>query len=317
MATAVTTNASLRRLSQGELDLVITAHERFVQGKPGGKTGASLRCVDLSGLNMANRELSDADLSGSSFDKCRMSRVRLESANLFGCDFRKADLREAVLRRADLRGASLRGANVAQADLTQADFREGQIGVANRTNGLDMLHHDVRRGQLDQANFAGAKLEGAQLDHVSACAADFTDCSMAGAILTGANLKEANLSGANLEGAEIGGAILENAKLTGAVLTGVDVRKARSATGADLTGCLNSPSEKAVARARDLMEKLVANQMWCVTGGKQGAPAIMNGEDFRPLGLQLRGFRLTALSAKNACLMGLDLSGCQFQGGQL
>jgi len=302
-----------RRLSQGELDLMVSAHERFIEGRPGGKR-ASLRFVDLSGLDLTDRNLSDADLSGSVFDNCKMARAKLERASLFGCDLKRADLREAILRRADLRGACLRGANVALADLTGADFREGQIGVAHPTKGLDLLRSEARAGQLDQVNFAGAKLDGSKMEQVSACASDFTDCSMKGAILSGANLKDANLSGANLEGADIGGAILENANFLGAVLTGVDVGRARSSTGANLAGCLGAPTEAAVARTLELLERAKSNQMWCDTGAKHGSPAIMDGEDLRPLGLRLRGFRLTVMSAKGACLVGLDLTGCQLQG---
>ncbi len=113
MATAAPNTAALRRLTQGDLDLVISAHERFVQGRPGGKR-ASLRCVDLSGLDLSNRDLSDADLSGSTFDNCRMVGVRLERANLFGCDLRRADLRGADFTGAVVRGVSLTGAMLQQ-----------------------------------------------------------------------------------------------------------------------------------------------------------------------------------------------------------
>ena len=43
--------AGHRRLSQGELDMLLTAHERFITGKPGGKR-ASLKFVDLSNLDL-------------------------------------------------------------------------------------------------------------------------------------------------------------------------------------------------------------------------------------------------------------------------
>jgi len=313
VASGLPAQSARRRLSQGELDLIVSAHERFIEGRPGGKR-ASLRFVDLTGLDLSDRNLSDADLSGSVFDNCKMARAKLERANLFGCDLKRTDLREAVMRRADLRGACLRGANVALADLSGADFREGQIGVSHPTKGLNLLRTEGRAGQLDQVNFAGAKLDGSQMEQISACASDFTDCSMKGAILSGANLKDANLSGANLEGAEIGGAILENVNFVGAVLTGVDVRRARSSTGAKMGGNLGAPSETAIARTHDLLERAKANQMWCDTGGKHGSPAKMDAEDLRPMGLRLRGFRLTAMSAKGACLVGLDMTGCQLQG---
>jgi hypothetical protein len=46
-----TSLAGRRRLSQAELDMMITAHERFLSGKPGGKR-ASLRFLDLSRLEL-------------------------------------------------------------------------------------------------------------------------------------------------------------------------------------------------------------------------------------------------------------------------
>ena len=89
---ALASVAGRRRLTQAELDLVITAHERFVAGKPGGKR-ASLRFANLSGLDLSNRNLTEIDLSASILDGTRLIRARLERANLFGCDMRKADLR--------------------------------------------------------------------------------------------------------------------------------------------------------------------------------------------------------------------------------
>jgi hypothetical protein len=126
--------AGRRRLSQAELDMIVSAHEKFVTGKQGGKR-ASLRFMNLSGLDLSFRNLADADFSASILDGCRMVRTRLERANLFGADLRKADLRQAVLVRADLRGACLRGANLSQADLTQADFREGQVAIPHPRKG--------------------------------------------------------------------------------------------------------------------------------------------------------------------------------------
>ncbi|MDB5439634.1 MAG: pentapeptide repeat protein, partial [Caulobacteraceae bacterium] len=51
-----------RRVTQAELDLLIDAHERLMAGKPSGRR-LSLKFCDLSGLNLAGRNLSDADLS--------------------------------------------------------------------------------------------------------------------------------------------------------------------------------------------------------------------------------------------------------------
>lgn len=120
-----------RKLSAGEIEIIVAGHERLLSGRPGGRR-AALMFVDLSGADLSGRNLSDADLSGSIFDGARLIGARLERANLFGCDFRNADLRRVILVRADMRGVCLRGADLTQADLSQADFRIGQIATPIR-----------------------------------------------------------------------------------------------------------------------------------------------------------------------------------------
>lgn len=307
--------AGRRGVSQAELDMIVTAHEKFVTGKPGGRR-ACLQFVNLSGLDLSFRNLADADLTGSILDGCRMVRTKLERANLFGCDLRKADLRQAVLIRADLRGVCLRGANLAQADLTQADFREGKIGVPHPRKGLETLRHETRVGEVDEVNFSGATLDGSQFTGVSAFKADFSDCSLRGAKLSGGNFKEANLVGAILDGADVSGANLEGANLEGAIMAGVDISTARVG-GASMVGCLVACTPEAVMRAEQAYAQALDNQRWCRTGGKEGRVARFDGEDLRPLGDRLRGLRLTAMSAKGGCLVGLDLSGAHLQGANL
>jgi len=307
--------AGRRRLSQAELDMIVTAHEKFVTGKQGGKR-ASLRFMQLSGLDLSFRNLTDADFTASILEDCRMVRTKLDRASLFGCDLRKSDMRQASLVRADLRGACLRGANLAQADLTQADFREGQIAIPHPRKGLDTLRHETRQGEVDEVNFSGATLDGSQFEGVSAFKADFSDCSLRGAKLSGANLKEANLVGAILDGADVKGANLEGANLSGAVMAGVDTSTAR-VSGASMNGAVGTVTREALSKAQELYERCLANQRWCQTGGKEGQAARLDGEDLRPLGDKLKGLRLTAMSARGACMVGLDLSGAQLQGANL
>ncbi len=72
-------------VSQGELDILLAAHERLLQGRPGGKR-ISFRFANLSGLDFAGRNLAEADFSGSSFEGAKLTNAILDRANLFGCD---------------------------------------------------------------------------------------------------------------------------------------------------------------------------------------------------------------------------------------
>src|SRR3990167_10255032 len=273
--------------------MIVVAHERFIAGKPGGKR-AALRFVDLSRADLSGRDLSDADLSASILDGAKLAGANLSRANLFGCDLRKADLRMANLTRADLRGACLRGADLSRADLSQADFRIGQIAIPHPSKGLASLSHERRHGQLDNAVLAGATLHGSQMDEASAYAADFTDCSLKGAKLARANCKDANFAGAIFDGVDLAGANLEGANLSNTVLCDVDVRAARLSDATNMLGAIGATSSEAMAKAPSLLDQALANHLWCKTGGREGRPAILDGEDLRPLGDKLRGLRLSA-----------------------
>ena len=68
-----------RKLSQGEVDMIVAAHERFVSGRPGGKR-ASLRFVDMSDCALSGRNLADADISASILDGAKLIGTKLDRA---------------------------------------------------------------------------------------------------------------------------------------------------------------------------------------------------------------------------------------------
>src|SRR4051812_40227696 len=92
-------------LRQDRFEALVSAHEAFASGRPGGRR-ATLTYIVASGYRCDRRLLSDArldgaDLSGTTFVASDLSRTSLYCANLAKCDFRGAKL-----LRADLRGAT-------------------------------------------------------------------------------------------------------------------------------------------------------------------------------------------------------------------
>jgi uncharacterized protein YjbI with pentapeptide repeats len=61
---------------------------------------------------------------------------------------------------------------------------------------------------------------------------------------------------------------------------------------------------------------IAAHAQWCETGGQEGRPSTFDGADLRAL-KSIKGFNLTALSAKGAVFYGLDMEGVQLQGAHL
>lgn len=302
------------RVNQREADLMVAAHEHFVARRPGGRR-LVLRFAVMEGVDLSGRDLSDVDLTGSSLTGCRFDGARMARACLFGADLQASSFVGASLIRADLRGARLKGANLSHANLTQADLRAGRIAISDEDTKFAVVRHKVGAGQLDGANVSGAVLDKSRLDDVTAAAADFSECSMRGTKLAGANLKNASLRGAVIDNVDVRGANLESADFSDAILTRVDLAQART-MGVIMDRCLSDPSPSASARAAVLFAKLAAHREWVTSGGKSGEPAVLDGEDLRPIA-GMAGAYMTAVSARKACLAGMDLRRISLQGAIL
>jgi uncharacterized protein YjbI with pentapeptide repeats len=199
--------------------------------------------------------------------------------------------------------------------MVHCDLREGRTALQDRAEGYRVLKHQMRPGELDHAILTGADLTGAQLGGLAGMAADFRDAVMVGVTLSGAKMKNARLDGADLSNSDLSGTDFSGASLRGAVVVGANL-SAASLKDADLEGLLKAPPPVVFIDDRPLADLIRDHQLWCQTGGLDGA--FFRGEevDFRAAG-DLRGVSLTALSAQRAVFYGMDLTGAELQGADL
>jgi len=282
-------------LTQSELNTILAAHERYVVYQGGMR--AQLAHKNLNGLNLANRNLTEADFSGASLVGANLSGSNLERASLYCADLRDCNLQSAKMARADLRGASFNGAKLMHAMLDNADLRAAMMMYVG-SDGVSVVDNERRAG------------------HAVPLGVDFSNCSLKGVSFGNAKLDGANFSGAILQGANFKGARLTNASFKNAVLTGVNLKDLGVPAEA-LEGCIRDVTPEAAARFDELKAKLDAHQSWITSGGAQGAPANLDGEDLRPLHQLLVGRPLTGLSARRANGVGLDFSGSHIQAAKL
>ena len=130
-------------------------------------------------------------------------------------DKRQIDLTGAILAHAILDGAYL--------TTRRPQVTPGPGGRQAWFAGADFTGAKLKWAHLDHADLTGAHLNGAYLDngtHLHRAILDHAD-------LTGAHLNGVDLTGADLTGADLNGADLTGADLTGADLTGADLRGAR------------------------------------------------------------------------------------------
>ena len=131
-------------------------------------------------------------------EKCLKDRLEEDDfLYLDGVDFRS--IHDHSLVGANFQNISLRGSNFYDIILDEADFSGAKLQGANLA------------ACLEGAIFNGADLSGADLD---------------GARLDGAKLEGAILKGANLKKAILEDAVLDDADLSGADLSGADLRRA-------------------------------------------------------------------------------------------
>lgn len=286
-----------KQYTQDQIDQFVDAHERLHRGEPGGYR-CVLRFLQAPGLDFRGRDLTEADFTGADLSGAAFLWTNLERASLYCADMQKVDARGANFNRADLRGASLRGADLSGAMLDDADMREAMLAKVDMENGFQLTGRSVA--------FDGES---------GAFAVDFTNCSMKKVKLAKAKLKGANFSGAVLNGADLTGAILEGASFDGAALIGVDLTKVHIDPAA-LKNCIRDPTPEALAKVPELRKRLDMARRWSDTRGKEGGPAMLDGEDLRTLGDVLQDGRLAALSAKNACGIGVNFRGAELLGAK-
>jgi len=105
-------------------------------------------------------------------------------------------------RRCLLDGIDLSGENVSGGDLRDASFKRADLQGANLANV-----------QGRRAKFVSTALAGTDLSGASLIQADFTNADLSGANLKGANLRGARLFQASLRGADLTDAVLDGADL--------------------------------------------------------------------------------------------------------
>lgn len=281
--------------TQAILDRYLDAHERYVRRQPNGRR-AVIKYIRAPNLDFRARHLGEADLTGANLERTNLSKVNFERASFYCANLPGVDAHEADFRQADLRGANLRGANLSGANLDNADLRQALLARADTADGFQMLR------QCDS-------VEGLE----QRFSVDLSNASMKGVKLKNAKLKWANLSGALLHGADLSGADLTGVQFAGSVLTGVRFDRTKIDPGA-LDNCVVDPSTEAHRLAPFLAELIAENTRWVESNGRAGQPAILDNQDLRPLASLFAKRELAALSAREACAIGIDFSGAQLQG---
>ncbi|MDN4474673.1 pentapeptide repeat-containing protein [Demequina sp. SYSU T00192] len=100
--------------------------------------------AQLSGLDLAGADLSDAVLAGAELKGTDLAGADLSEADLSGADLSGADLSGASLAEADLSGADLSGTVLTGADLTAVEADGAGHDPGDPPIGAEALGEDLR-----------------------------------------------------------------------------------------------------------------------------------------------------------------------------
>jgi uncharacterized protein YjbI with pentapeptide repeats len=149
------TNAPKKKISQAELDAIVSRHQQWLNLDAAGKKQnsdlwADLRNCDLEGLRLTNVKLNYADLTDAALGP---------DSNGHATDLTNSDLGDATmictdLRRAELRDVGLKDAHLEWTKLCGADLHETHLENAS-----------LLGSNLTDAAFEMAKMEGAHLPY--------------------------------------------------------------------------------------------------------------------------------------------------------
>ena len=277
-------------MSPQTLEKILVAHAAHVARVRGGKR-AELPFAGLARAQLSHRVLAGADLSGTILNGADLTYADFTGAVLYCADLRRVDGRYCDFSHADMRGVVLTGSDLSRAKLDYADLRPGRL-IKHGSHGSDEI--------IDRKG--------------NAANVDFSNCSLCGSSFEGAFLQGANFSGAIIHAARFKNAHLDKANFEGAVLSQIRLDELHLPDSV-LKTCVVAPAiAEAAAVRRRLTTVLEQHQSWVTSNGRTGAPAVLDGEDLRPLGRDLAKYQLTAVSARHALAVAVNFAGMQLQG---
>lgn len=205
------------------------------------------RHLDLSGLDLSERDLAGCNLGYSNFIGTNLTDTDLSNADLEACDFRFANLTNTNFHDATiysdisckLFAAKVAGGYIETQALPKADSRYRDINYLSPYESSDnsfrsFIGFDLSNRDLRMVDFAGADLRRANLSGSNLAGVDLTNADLEGANLTGAILEEANLTDTDLSSVNLTDANLDRANFSNAIWAGkikVAGARARAAIG--------------------------------------------------------------------------------------
>jgi uncharacterized protein YjbI with pentapeptide repeats len=152
---------------------------------------------DLSGVHLAETDLTSARLYEANLNKANLSKANLMNASLENADLRRSNLLGTNLKNAKLVGANLAGAIYSNktifTDLSKSVNVEKMLKIEPNSNlkGANLSGFPLNGADLTGADLTKANLENTNLSYVALNRSNLRGTNLKGAVLNGTKLKDA------------------------------------------------------------------------------------------------------------------------------
>ncbi len=156
---------------------------------------------DLSGYDLANRNLKGydfryTDFSGANLTQTILSATNLYKANLKGANLRRSKLDYVKAINADFSKADCSEINLSNSYLVKALFVETNLISAN-VSSSDLTRSNFSGANLRRANLKNSILDNVRLRYSSLVESNLSNAKINGCAVFGASIWETNLDGAD------------------------------------------------------------------------------------------------------------------------
>lgn len=187
---------------------------------------ASLKYMDLAGLNFSNRDLSGIDFSYCYLEQCDFSHANLSDANLS----------HAIASRSNFKYAKLSNTNLNDSNIGACNFQHAIVDT-NKTDHIECAKSDFSYSNIKQVNFSDClnlleiKFHQTHFEKVNFGDSTFLEAVFSQCILDECQLESASFQQSNLDSMQINQSILLSCNFIECSMNSISIKHS------DLTNC--------------------------------------------------------------------------------
>ena len=176
------------------------------------KTFIDLIKIQNLGINLRNRDLSNANFSGSKFPSGNFSGSKLEYTDFKGTLLQNAQFDNTKLINTNFREADLQSANFSDSEIIDTIFPQAKLQNAYFT-----------KTKIYKSNFSSSEIQGAMFYKVDISETNFSSSHLQGSVLISCTIIDSDISKSDLQGIYTRDTVIFGCNISESQICGADL----------------------------------------------------------------------------------------------